>query len=102
VKLTLFFPPPPQGLFQKKTVRQLIEKVAPLLCHPGLGIRYGVISFISATSNPKTLLFSPFEVQALIAPVICPFLKRDLAELNEASLLGFLSVFLFSNHDVLL
>ena len=80
-------------MFQKKTVRQLIEKVAPLLCHPGIGIRYGVIAFISAGVNPRNRLFSQFDYQVLLLPLLRPYLTRDLVELTETSLLGSLTFF---------
>lgn len=65
----------------------MIEKVAPLLCHPGIGIRYGVIAFISAGVNPRNKLFSQFDYQVLILPLLRPYLTHDLVDLNENSLL---------------
>lgn len=71
------------GLFQKMKLWELVGIVWPLLCHPNEWIRYGVVGFISSTSKhlPKTDLW------CIVYPLIRPFLRSDIADINEESLL---------------
>ncbi|KAI8391462.1 uncharacterized protein BYT42DRAFT_602293 [Radiomyces spectabilis] len=71
------------GLFQKMKLWELIAIIAPLTCHPSVWIRYGAISFIASTEKylPQTDLW------CIIYPLLKPFLKSDIAEINEACLL---------------
>jgi len=82
-------------LFEKNIVRQLIETVSPLLCHPCLSIRFATIAFIAAAADPKNKLFSFLETHVLIMPCLAPFLKIRFEEITEATLLGFCTPTLF-------
>jgi len=68
-------------------VRQLIEKLAPLLCHQGVGLRNGMISFLCAVSNSRLKLFTLADHLSLIVPLVAPYLKLPLIEFTEAALL---------------
>lgn len=71
------------GLFQKMKLWELVGIVWPLLCHPNEWIRNGAVGFISSTAKhlPKTDLW------CIVYPLIRPFLRSDIAEINEESLL---------------
>ncbi|KAI7887760.1 armadillo-type protein [Mucor mucedo] len=71
------------GLFQKMKLWELVGIVWPLLCHPNEWIRNGAVGFISSTAKhlPKT------DVWCIVYPLIRPFLRSDIADINEESLL---------------
>lgn len=71
------------GLFQKMKLWELVGVIWPLICHPNEWIRYGTVGFISSTAKhlPKTDLW------CIVYPLIRPFLRSDIAEINEESLL---------------
>ncbi|KAI8997088.1 armadillo-type protein [Pilobolus umbonatus] len=71
------------GLFQKMKLWELIGIVGPLMCHPSVWIRYGVVGFISSTAKrlPVTDLW------CIIYPQLRPFLRSDIAEITEQTLL---------------
>ncbi|ORZ03447.1 hypothetical protein BCR43DRAFT_483381 [Syncephalastrum racemosum] len=70
-------------LFPKMKLWELVGIIAPLLCHPSTWIRYGSIGFISSAAKhmPQTDLW------CIIYPLLMPFLKSDIAEINEQCLL---------------
>ncbi|CAG8648873.1 9055_t:CDS:10, partial [Acaulospora morrowiae] len=71
------------GLFQKMKLWELVAIVAPLMCHPGVWIRYGAIAFISSTAK----LLPVTDVWCIVYPIIRPFLQADIAEITEYHLL---------------
>ncbi|KAG0364248.1 Serine/threonine-protein kinase [Gamsiella multidivaricata] len=70
------------GLFQKMAIWDLVSVVAPLLCHPNLWIRYGAIGFIASTAQRLPVA----DVWCMIHPIIRPFMKSDVGEVNELCL----------------
>ncbi|KAI8641016.1 hypothetical protein BD408DRAFT_389715 [Parasitella parasitica] len=71
------------GLFQKMKLWELISIVWPLTCHPNTWIRNAAVGFISSSVKhlPKTDLW------CIVYPMIRPFLRSDIAEINEQALL---------------
>ncbi|GAA5807781.1 hypothetical protein MFLAVUS_001160 [Mucor flavus] len=71
------------GLFQKMKLWELVRVIWPLLCHPNAWIRNGAVGFIASTAKhlPKTDLW------CIVYPMIRPFLRSDIAEINEETLL---------------
>ncbi|KAI8081764.1 uncharacterized protein BX664DRAFT_388695 [Halteromyces radiatus] len=71
------------GLFQKMKLWELVGIVSPLICHPNIWIRYGAIGFISSATKhlPQT------DRWCIIYPLLTPFLRSDIADINEESLL---------------
>lgn len=62
---------------------ELVRVIWPLLCHPNAWIRNGAVGFIASTAKhlPKTDLW------CIVYPMIRPFLRSDIAEINEETLL---------------
>ncbi|KAI8337040.1 hypothetical protein BC941DRAFT_513702 [Chlamydoabsidia padenii] len=71
------------GLFQKMKIWELVGIISPLVCHPSMWIRHGAIGFISSTIKhlPQT------DRWCIIYPLLTPFLRSDIAEINEECLL---------------
>ncbi|CAO3623542.1 unnamed protein product [Mucor fragilis] len=71
------------GLFQKMKIWELTSIIWPLICHPNAWIRNAAVGFISSSVKhlPKTDLW------CIIYPMIRPFLRSDIAQVNEESLL---------------
>ncbi|KAI9313626.1 hypothetical protein BX666DRAFT_1978506 [Dichotomocladium elegans] len=71
-------------LFSKMKLWELIGMVAPLLCHPSVWIRHGVVGFIASASKhlPQT------DIWCIIYPLLKPFLKTDIASITEQELIG--------------
>ncbi|KAL9539523.1 hypothetical protein MBANPS3_010209 [Mucor bainieri] len=71
------------GLFQKMKLWELTSIIWPLMCHPNTWIRNAAVGFISSSVKhlPKTDLW------CIIYPMIRPFLRSDIAQVNEESLL---------------
>ncbi|KAG0304462.1 Serine/threonine-protein kinase [Dissophora globulifera] len=70
------------GLFQKMAIWDLVGVVAPLLCHPNLWIRYGAIGFIASTTQRLPVA----DIWCMIYPIIRPFMRSDVGEVNELHL----------------
>lgn len=70
------------GLFQKMAIWDFVSVVAPLLCHPNLWIRYGAIGFIASTAQRLPVA----DVWCMIYPIIRPFMRSDVGEVNELHL----------------
>ncbi|KAL0095743.1 armadillo-type protein, partial [Phycomyces blakesleeanus] len=70
-------------LFEKMKSWELVGIIAPLICHPSVWIQYGAIGFISSTAKhlPQTDLW------CIIYPLLKPFLRSDISEVNETCLL---------------
>ncbi|RUS35036.1 hypothetical protein BC938DRAFT_476587 [Jimgerdemannia flammicorona] len=71
------------GLFQKMKLWELAGIIAPLLCHPSIWIRYGAVAFVASAGK----LLPPTDTWCIIYPLIRPFLKADIAEITELSIL---------------
>ncbi|CAG8494901.1 36188_t:CDS:10, partial [Racocetra persica] len=71
------------GLFQKMKLWELIAIVLPLMCHPGIYIRYGTIAFIASAAR----LLPTTDVWCIAYPIIRPFLQADIAEVTELHIL---------------
>ncbi|KAF0433331.1 ARM repeat-containing protein [Gigaspora margarita] len=71
------------GLFQKMKLWELIAIVSPLMCHPGIYIRYGTIAFVASAAK----LLPTTDVWCIVYPIIRPFLQAEIAEVTELNLL---------------
>jgi phosphoinositide-3-kinase, regulatory subunit 4 len=71
------------GLIPKSKAKELLQAVVPLLSHPNKWIRYSSVSFLSAT----TKFLKPIDIICVAHPMALPYLKSDIAVLNELSLL---------------
>ncbi|RKO92149.1 hypothetical protein BDK51DRAFT_20317 [Blyttiomyces helicus] len=71
------------GLLQKPKLKELASTTLPLMCHPNVWIRYGAIAFVASTAKLLPLI----DVRCILYPMIRPFLKVDMAEITETSLL---------------
>lgn len=72
------------GLFPKMKLWEIVSIVWPLMCHPNVWVRDGSVGFISSAIKhlPET------DVWCIIYPLIRPFLRSDVADVNEETLLG--------------
>ncbi|CAO3698380.1 unnamed protein product [Rhizopus stolonifer] len=72
------------GLFPKMKLWEIVSIVWPLMCHPNVWVRDGSVGFISSAIKhlPET------DVWCIIYPLIRPFLRSDIADVNEEALLG--------------
>lgn len=71
------------GLFKKMKLWELIGIIWPLMCHPNVWIRDGAIGFVSSTVKH----LSKTDLWCIVYPMIRPFLRSDIAEINEQTLL---------------
>lgn len=71
------------GLLQRAKTWELIDSIARFSMHPNLWIREAASHFISAA----TTYLSVADVQILLTPLISPYLKTPVADVNEAELL---------------
>lgn len=67
------------GLITKQQLRELISECAILLVHPNLWIRHAVVALICAASS----WLSPLDVQCKIVPVVSPFMKYPLIQIEK-------------------
>ncbi|KAJ3126534.1 Serine/threonine-protein kinase [Nowakowskiella sp. JEL0407] len=74
------------GLLLKPKLKELAAIVIPLACHPNLRIRYRTISFIGSIAKRLPLI----DVRCILYPTIRPFLKTDIFEITETSLMEYL------------
>lgn len=72
------------GLFQKMKLWELVGIIVPLLCHPSTWVRYGTVAFVASAAK----LLPPTDVWCIIYPLVRPFLKADVAEISELSLMS--------------
>ncbi|KAH3745776.1 Serine/threonine-protein kinase ppk19 [Pelomyxa schiedti] len=71
------------GLFRSHCMYELCEKVAPLLLHPNVWIRYGAIAVIDSICKKRSLT----DVHCFILPRIRPFIVHPLLHITQVSLL---------------
>ncbi|ORE14906.1 ARM repeat-containing protein [Rhizopus microsporus] len=71
------------GLFPKMKIWEIVGIVWPLMCHPNIWIRDGSVGFISSAIKhlPET------DVWCIVYPLLRPFLRSDIADINEELLL---------------
>jgi phosphoinositide-3-kinase regulatory subunit 4 len=71
------------GLLQRAKSWELIDTVARFSMHPNLWIREATSHFISAA----TTFLSVSDIRILVIPLVSPYLKTPVANMNEAELL---------------
>jgi phosphoinositide-3-kinase regulatory subunit 4 len=71
------------GLLQRAKSWELIDTVARFSMHPNLWIREATSYFISAA----TTFLSVSDIRILVIPLVSPYLKTPVANMNEAELL---------------
>ncbi|KAJ8425962.1 hypothetical protein Cgig2_033891 [Carnegiea gigantea] len=73
------------GFLRKRILVEMIQHAFPLLCYPSQWVRRSVASFIAASSESLGAVDS----YVFLAPVVRPFLRRQLASLaSEKALLS--------------
>ena len=71
------------GLLQRSTSWELLDVVARFTIHPNIWIREAAVHFVSAS----TKYLSKADVQCIILPLVRPYLRFDIAEFEETSIL---------------
>lgn len=71
------------GLFRKHVLFDIADKSAPMLYHPNMWIRYGVIALMSAIASQLKLA----DIHCFLIPTLKPYLVTDIIEINEQNLL---------------
>lgn len=71
------------GLLQRAKTWELIDTIARFSMHPNLWIREAASHFVSAA----TTFLSVADVRILVTPLVAPYLKTPVADMNEAELL---------------
>ncbi|KAK9768736.1 Serine/threonine-protein kinase, variant 2 [Basidiobolus ranarum] len=71
-----------EGLLGKEKTREIVTALIPLLYHPNVWIRYGVIRFIESGCNAISIT----DVWCFIYPIIEPYLKTDILAFTEEEL----------------
>jgi len=67
------------GLFSKHVMIDLCEKVAPMLLHPNVWIRYGVIGVIDALA----IQLKPADTYCFVHALLRPFLQHDITYVSK-------------------
>ncbi|XP_044471517.1 serine/threonine-protein kinase VPS15-like [Mangifera indica] len=71
------------GFLRKRILLEMIEHAFPLLCFPSEWVRRSAVTFIAASSESLGAVDS----YVFLAPVICPFLRRQPASLASVKAL---------------
>ena len=71
------------GLFRKHVLFSVAKKIAPMLCHPNIWIRHGVIAAMAAIAKR----LSPADTHCFLSPILRPYLLCNIVDINAASLL---------------
>ncbi|KAI9279542.1 hypothetical protein BY458DRAFT_584681 [Sporodiniella umbellata] len=72
------------GLFPKMKLWEIVSIIWPLICHPNVWVRNGAISFVSSAIKH----LPEIDVWCIVYPLIRPFLRSDISDVNEESLLA--------------
>eukprot|EP01156_Anaeramoeba_ignava_P014074 Anaeramoba_ignava/a608176_30.p1 GENE.a608176_30~~a608176_30.p1 ORF type:complete len:1156 (+),score=409.03 a608176_30:65-3469(+) len=67
----------------KENMIEIMKKVAPLLLHPNLWIKYSTIRYFTAVFEKMDIV----DAYCFIFPVLEPFLKYQISDINEVVLL---------------
>lgn len=67
------------GLFSKHVMIDLCEKVAPMLLHPNVWIRFGVIGVVDAIA----IALKPADTYCFVHALLRPFLQHDIAYVSK-------------------
>ncbi|KAK2712572.1 hypothetical protein QYM36_011306 [Artemia franciscana] len=76
------------GLFQKPTLFEVVNEVAPLLVHPNSWIRMSAARFLSICAR----LFNAADVYGRLAKILKPFLKKQIISMESEFLLLYLAL----------
>ncbi|CAF0798186.1 unnamed protein product [Adineta steineri] len=71
------------SLLKRKTIYEFLRQVAPLVCHPNLWLRLGVIEFINSICEKSHLA----DVHGFVIPVIERFFKFPIVQVGNADIL---------------
>ncbi|KAJ1558920.1 Serine/threonine-protein kinase [Nowakowskiella sp. JEL0078] len=74
------------GLLHKPKLKELAYVVLPLVWHPNVWIRYRSTAFVACVAK----LLPVIDVRCILYPMLRPYLKADIFEINDVSLLEFL------------
>ncbi|ORX99187.1 ARM repeat-containing protein [Basidiobolus meristosporus CBS 931.73] len=72
-----------EGLLGKEKTREIVSALMPLIYHPNVWVRYGVIRVIVSGSNAMAIT----DVWCFIYPIIQPYLKADILDFTEEELI---------------
>jgi phosphoinositide-3-kinase, regulatory subunit 4 len=65
------------GLFQKSSVLDLCKTIVKLVVHPNIWVSNGAVGFLATSA------------QALLYPILRPYLQCDISVISEQKLLDF-------------
>lgn len=71
------------SLLKRKLIDRYLKEVAPLVCHPNLWLRLGVIEFINSICEKSHLA----DVHAFVLPVIEKYFKFPIIQVDNANVL---------------
>jgi len=71
------------SLLKRKSIYRYLQEVAPLVCHPNLWLRLGVIEFINSICTSSHLAY----VHAFVLPVIEKYFKFPIIQVDDANVL---------------
>jgi phosphoinositide-3-kinase, regulatory subunit 4 len=73
------------GLFQKSSVLDLSKSIVKLVVHPNIWVSNGAIGFLATSAKA----IGPIDAQALLYPILRPYLLCDISVISEQRLLDF-------------
>jgi phosphoinositide-3-kinase, regulatory subunit 4 len=73
------------GLFQKISVLDLSKTIVRLVVHPNVWVSNGAVGFLATAAKS----IGPIDAQALLYPIIRPYLLCDINVISEQNLLDF-------------
>ncbi|KAL6072824.1 Serine/threonine-protein kinase, variant 2 [Balamuthia mandrillaris] len=71
------------GLFRKPVLIEIAGRTAPMLFHPNVWIRFGVVAIMAAIAKQLSVA----DVYCFLIPILRPFLLSDIVDVTAQSLL---------------
>ncbi|KAL8673382.1 MAG: hypothetical protein Q9168_002172 [Polycauliona sp. 1 TL-2023] len=72
------------GLFQRVKIWEMVDVIARFSIHPNIWIREAAVHFISAS----TQFLSVADIHCMVLPLIRPYIKFQIVDLSESSILN--------------
>jgi phosphoinositide-3-kinase, regulatory subunit 4 len=73
------------GLFQKSSVLDLSKTIVKLVVHPNIWVSNGAVGFLATSAKS----IGTVDAQALLYPILRPYLQCDISVISEQKLLDF-------------
>jgi len=73
------------GLFQKSSVLDLSNTIVRLVVHPNTWVSNGAVGFLATSAKS----IGAVDAQALLYPILRPYLQCDISVISEQKLLDF-------------